>query len=128
MTNPTHQQITNAHEALRELCRLADNPPLFVFKDPHKISELRQTILAALPLQPTMAEVEWEDDKHYLAEAEHPAYGKVIMIEPYESNLVDVYEDSVIKVLIPTQCKHKAEWAHRNDLTPTGKRYTLMET
>lgn len=119
MTNPTHQQIITAYESLRELCRLADNPPLFVFKDPHKISELRQSILAALPLQPTMDEVEWDDDKHFLAEAEQCKYGKVIMLGLDETGFIEFF--------IPRLGENRYGRVHPDTLTPTGKRYTPTE-
>lgn len=122
MTNPTRQETTDAHKALGRLCHLADNPPLFVFKDPHEVSELRQTILKALPtnLKPTMDEIEWDDDKHYLAEAEHPDYGKVIMV-----NLLAHSER--ISVLFRADVDVCQPHVLRKDLTPTGRRYTLTE-
>ena len=69
---------------------------------------------------PTMAEVEWDDDKHYLAEAEHPEYGKVIM---FGKNFFFGH----IRIM---RTKEKgALWifAEPESLTLTGKRYTLTE-
>lgn len=122
MSNPTRQETTDAHKALGRLCHLADNPPLFVFKDPHEVSELRQTILKALPanLKPTMDEIEWDDDKHRFAEAEHPAWGKVVML----NNDGGVY----IQFLRTSSGQYKWDYDFINKFTPTGKRYTLAET
>ena len=64
MTNPTHQEIIAAHEALDTLCRETG------VKTP--VNALKWLILKALPPKPhpTMAEIEWNDDEHFLAEAE----------------------------------------------------------
>nr|DAM79412.1 MAG TPA: hypothetical protein [Caudoviricetes sp.] len=114
MSNPTRQEIIDAHEALDTLCeRVVESTPVYA---------LRTYILAALPPRPrpTMAEVEWDDDKHYLAEAEHPEYGKVAMLS-MSSLSGEVFtlfkEDGVIY----TPC------VLPKNLTPTGRRYTLTE-
>lgn len=119
MTNPTRKEIIDAHKALGELCRLAENPPLFVFKDPHKIDELRQTMLKALPAHPTMAEIEWDDDKHYLAEAEQIFYGTVIML--------GLNENGSVVFITPNSREVNYSTAYPDSVTPTGKRYTLTE-
>ena len=61
-SKPTHEEIIAAHEALEKLC---DRLPA--------TRSAKESILRALPPKPqlTMAEVEWDDDKHYLAEAKH---------------------------------------------------------
>lgn len=114
MPNPTRQQIIDAHEALDTLCRETG------VKTP--VNALKWIILKALPPKPTptMAEVEWDDDKHYLAEAEHPEYGKVIMLGKN-------FFFGHIRIM---RTKEKgALWifAEPGTLTPTGKRYTLTE-
>lgn len=117
MPNPTRQQIIDAYEALGELRALAEsNPPRH---DPHS-ETLESRILAALPPrpQPTMAEVEWDDDKHYLAEAETPELGKVVMLRK-TGGLIEF----TMKPYTP-QTKGTI-WPEK--LTPTGKRYTLTE-
>lgn len=90
MTNPTRQEIINAHEA------------------------------------PTMAEVEWEDDKHYLAEAEHPYFGKVIMLGkgPVSGRV------RITRVKENSPLKSHTLWqiVEPETLTLTGKRYTIVET
>lgn len=118
MPNPTRQEILDAHDALAELRALVEsNPPRH---DTHA-EKLESRIFAALPPlpQPTMAEVEWDGDKHYLAEAEHDSLGKVVMIHPAPETRIRClrkgYGPYRVYNLIP---------AH---LTPTGKRYTLTE-
>ena len=118
MPNPTRQDIIDAHDALAELRALVEsNPPRH---DTHA-EKLESRIFAALPPlpQPTMAEVEWDDDKHYLAEAKHPKYKRVIMIEPVD--------DWVIEVLTPDCYPTRHDRLEATDLTPTGRRYTLTE-
>ena len=114
MSNPTRQEIIDAHNALDTLCeRVVESTPVYA---------LRTYILAALPPkpQPTMAEVEWDDDKHYLAEAEHSAWGKVIMLS--ESRLSET-----IRILANSGYSKYVKTVNSGDLTPTGKRYTLTE-
>ena len=113
MTNPTRQEIIDAHEALETLCaRVPEDTPVYA---------LKSLILSALPPrpQPTMAEVEWDDDKHYLAEATHPAHGTVLMLGQ------DI--DYMIKFLALNRADSKTFWGNPEDLTLTGKRYTLTE-
>lgn len=69
---------------------------------------------------PTMAEIEWDDDKHYLAEAEHPEYGKVVMLS-MSSLSGEVFTLFKGDGVIYTPC------VLPKNLTPTGKRYTLTE-
>lgn len=115
MTNPTRQEILDAHEALNSLLKLASGTStasaIFAW----------ETVRAALPPkpQPTMAEAEWDDDKHYLAEAEYIDCGKVIMLYRDE-------DDGLIQCQI-IGGKHSAFFAYSGNLTPTGRRYTLTE-
>ena len=118
MTTPTRQEIINAHEALAELRALVEsNPPRH---DTHA-EKLESRIFAALPPlpQPTMAEVEWDDDKHLLAEAEHPTWGKSIMLGPVKNG--------ELSVLSEEEGRLDMHLAFSSNLTPTGKRYTLTE-
>lgn len=113
MPNPTRQEIIDAHNALDAL-----------YKRAAKIvpnSALKTYVLKALPPKPTptMAEVKWDDDKHYLAEAEHPTSGKVVM--------VFYTEDTYIYVLVTDEDETYGYLASPSNLTPTGKRYTLTE-
>ena len=110
MTNPTRQEIIDAHEALEALCKRLPGT---------RYAEM--VILAALPPKPcpTMAEVEWDDELHYLAEAEHPTFGKVIMLG------INVYD--LIDFIAPNRYASRYKDASLGDLTPTGRRYTLTE-
>lgn len=121
MTNPTRQEIVNAYEALSDITYLADTYLSSISGRLDETRELRQTILRALPPlpRPTMAEVEWDDDKHYLAEAAHPDHGKVIMVGRKGNLLIDVFYFSGMR--------NKVSSLYATGLTPTGKRYTLTE-
>ena len=121
MTNPTRQEIVNAYEALSDITYLADTYLSSISGRLDETRALRQTILRALPPlpRPTMAEVEWDDDKHYLAEAAHPDHGKVIMVGRKGNLLIDVFYFSGMR--------NKVSSLYATDLTPTGKRYTLTE-
>lgn len=120
MPNPTRQQIINAHEALEELKNVALSAADFC-GDTENYLAWKSEILAALPPKPalTMNEIEWDDDKHYLAEAEHLQFGKVIMLG------LNVYDQ--IDFIAPSRYASRYKDAPLEDLTPTGKRYTLTE-
>lgn len=79
MTEPTRKAIIDAYEALDELLKWA-NDHMTYFGDTSRRAQV-ELIRSALPPRPnpTMAELEWDDDEHYLAEALHPKYGKVAM-------------------------------------------------
>lgn len=110
MPNPTRAQILNAHDALEKLC--ARLPATRAAKE---------SILKALPPrpQPTMAEIEWLDGVHYLAEAEQEFYGNVIML--------GLVNDGFIRFFIPNSSEQHFTVANPKTLTPTGRRYTLTE-
>lgn len=115
MTSPTHLEIIEALDALERLehaaCRGGADWQ----------SELwRNKVIKVIPAppRPTMAEVEWDDDKHYLAEAESSELGKVVMLRK-TGGLIEF----TMKPYTP-QTKG-AIWPEK--LTPTGKRYTLTE-
>lgn len=116
MPNPTRQEIIDAHNALDEMLQR------ILRINGRWSSKERDQILAALPPkpQPTMDEVEWDDDKHYLAEAEHSAWGKVIMLS--ESRLSET-----IRILANSGYSKYVKTVNSGDLTPTGRRYTLTE-
>lgn len=114
MPNPTRQEIINAHEALDALykraAKIAPN------------SALKTYVLKALPPKPTptMAEVKWDDEKHYLAEAENPAWGKVIM-------LGISHDSKEVTTLIKVDKVVYLPGLPPQSLTPTGRRYKLTE-
>lgn len=113
MSNPTRQEIIDAHDALDTLCeRVVESTPVYA---------LRTYILAALPPipRPTMAEVEWDDDKHYLAEAEESSLGTVVMLMKRKDGFIEV---TMKPYTFPLRACTLPE-----NLTPTGKRYELKE-
>ena len=120
MPNPTRQDIIDAHDALAELRALVEsNPPRH---DTHA-EKLESRIFAALPPlpQPTMADVVWDEDKYFLAEAEHYKYGKVVMLkkDPFAGNITVLYKDEDgFNDLLCTNSKY---------LTPTDTKYVLKE-
>lgn len=126
MTSPTRQEIIKAHEALLELSGLAEELAVTEVET-RQAWKYHAYILAALPPrpQPTMADVEWDNDKHYLAEAEHPYFGKVIMLG--EGPLSGCIRITRFKE--NSGPKNHALWqiAESETLTLTGRRYTLTE-
>lgn len=121
MTNPTRQEIIDAHYALEHLEYVARKSAEST-EEKDYCTRKRNLILQALPPipQPTMADIEWDDDKHYLGEAEHPDWGKVIMLG---------YGPLSGLIRITRTKENGALWqtAEPGTLTPTGKRYTLTE-
>ncbi len=111
MSNPTREQIEAAYDALDLLFdSLRDN-----LNAEHVIC--RDRLLAALPPRPrpTMADIEWLDGVHYLAEAEHEDGRTVIMLTRDSSSRINfIWNESI-------------EATHPQNLTPTGRLYTLTE-
>lgn len=115
MTNPTRDQILRAYTALTGMCELVER------RAGYRPTEYERDILAALPPrpQPTMADVEWDDDKHYLAEAKSLFHGNVVMIEKdTEDGLIQCISAGGIGGVFVTPPEA---------LTLTGRRYTLTE-
>lgn len=120
MTTPTRKEIIEAHNALNRLYQ-----HLLHDKDTDVIA-LNTAIKAIVRLlppkpKPTMADVEWDNDKHYLAEAVHPGLGKVIM-------LGNSPVDGLIRVARDEENIDLWQATESELLTLTGKRYTLTET
>lgn len=115
MTNPTRQEIIDAYETLDMLLGFSED------RNPDLVPERRRIIEKALPPkpQPTMAEIDWDDEKHYLAEAETPELGKVVMLHPAP--------DMQILCLRKLYGPYRAYRFPSARLTPTGKRYMLTE-
>lgn len=115
MPNPTRQEII---EAYRELYMLLG---FYQDRNPERAPRTRAIIEHVLPPcpQPTMAEVEWDDEKHYLAEAEHDVYGQVIML--------GLDADGLIEFIIPSRRDFRCDTDRPGNLTLTGRRYTLTE-
>lgn len=120
-TNPTRQEIINAHEALEELKNVALSAADFC-GDTEKFLMWKNEILKVLPPkpQPTMDDIEWDDDKHYLAEAEHSVFGKVIMLN-------QILSMGAIEILANDKDGSHIYQVGACNLTPTGKSYTLTE-
>lgn len=80
-------------------------------------SEAVKRIIAALPdpAPLTMADVEWNQSTHYLMEAEHPQYGRVVMTWGYGRVIRGQLLDENIEDGFPSQT-----------LTPTGRKYKLV--
>lgn len=113
MTTPTHEEIIAAHDALTSLLKIASRTSTASAIINEKV------VRAALPPrpQPTMADVEWDDDEHYLAEAENDIGIRFLMLRKLNmGNIRCVTYPRFEERIIRTEA-----------LTPTGKRYTLTE-
>ncbi|MEK0056866.1 hypothetical protein [Corynebacterium sp. KPL2825] len=118
MTQPTRQEIIRAYKTLNDL-RIFLNAKGDLDSDTIKYT-MSVIEKALLPKPPeTMADIEWDDDLHYLAEAEHPDYGKVIMLGLEMHGLIDFFTSS--------DHTKRCLAVERETLTPTGKRYILTE-
>lgn len=111
--------IIDAHSALDKLQYLA----LKNAKEPlekHEINVFAEAIQVALPPKPTptMADIKWDDNEHFLAEAKHPECGKVIMLDGDHQYtfVIDTHNNATNTLYIDSE-----------DLTPTGRRYTLND-
>lgn len=113
MTNPTRKEILEAYRELDMLLGHYDD------RNPERVPECRAIIEKALPPrpQPTMAEVEWDDDLHYLAEAEVGEI-KLLMLGPDLAGWIRGFNPETGKIM-PA--------ADPEATTPTGRRYTLTE-
>lgn len=115
MTSPTREEIQTAYDALETLTNTC-------IHSADQAEELQELVLRALPPKPhpTMADVEWDDSEHYLAEAENEGWGKVLMLGmDHESRGVTILVKTGNVVYLPC--------AKPQSLTPTGRRYTLTE-
>lgn len=115
MSNPTRQEIIDAYEMLDVLLGFSED------RNPDLVPTRRRIIEKALPPrpQPTMADVEWNDELHYLAEAEQNIHGQVIMLGLDESGMIEYFVPRL------RECRYDA--AYRETLTPTGRRCILTE-
>ena len=122
-TPPTEQEIIAAHSALFSLADFA------VVKSENREQEQRMreynnTILNVLPDKPedrveTMADVEWDEDEHRFAEAEHPIFGKVIMLNK------DIHEN--IECLRYVDKNIGIGYDYASSFIPTGKKYKMTQ-
>ena len=120
MTTPNRDQIIRAYEALERLERAAWKGSENEYEEMYH-SEAKDIILSVLPPKPapTMAEIEWDDDKHYLAEAEQVARGDVIMLEVVNTGEIRCMSKGLGTLVFFL--------VRPETLTPTGFRYTLEE-
>lgn len=116
MSNPTRQEIIDAYKALEELYDWALE---WAGTRAHSRYGAIRDVLPPKP-KTTMADVRWDDDEHYLAEAVTKDYGSVIMLSDA------TYNPDLIECLIPHH-EDRGARIHKRLLTPTGKRYTLTE-
>lgn len=116
MSTPTREDIIEAHKALTNLLKLASGTSTASAIFNEKI------VRDALPPRPrpTMAEVEWDNDKHRFAEAEHPDHGEVIMLN------VSQLSDKV-RIFFNQYGEFYMGYTSPENLTPTGLRYALTE-
>ena len=117
MSEPTRQEIIDAHKALEELYDWA------LEWAGTRAHSRYGVIHEALPPKPplTMADVVWDEDKYFLAEAEHYKYGKVVMLkkDPFAGNITVLYKDEDgFNDLLCTNSEY---------LTPTDTKYVLKE-
>lgn len=123
MSKPTEQEIIDAHSALFALADFA------VAKSENREQEQRMreynnTILKVLPDKPedrvkTMADVEWDEDEHRFAEAEHPIFGKVIMLNK------DIHEGIECFRYLDNSISTGYDFA--SSFIPTGKKYKMIQ-
>lgn len=77
--------------------------------------------ILATTTEPTMDEVEWEDEKHFLAGAVYEVEGStcpVVMVGETRDGC-EIYSVDLDE--------HTGFWPMHGDLTPNGKRYKLVE-
>ncbi|AMO89710.1 hypothetical protein WM42_2008 [Corynebacterium simulans] len=111
MPNPARQEILDAQLARQwaewnKSCEVS-SPEI----------QAAANFILANTTPPTMAEVEWDDDKHFLAEAENALGMRFLMVCKHDSFNIRCLGSSTLQGRIIG-----AEF-----LTPTGKRYTLTE-
>lgn len=121
MPNPTRQEIIDAHNALTHLINggIACTYTRAAKEGVYECEKLIRKFLPPKP-QPTMAEIAWDDELHYLAEAEHANDYTVMMLKPMRL-------EPGIKCLVFHGGDFRIAYSDPKDLTPTGKRYALTE-
>lgn len=112
MSEPTRQEIIDAHNALEQLCERLYGTRYA------KMSILK--VIPPLP-QPTMAEVVWDDDKYFLAEAEHPEHGEVVML------VKDCFNGDIGFLFKDEDGFNDFLYTAPKNLTPTCNKYMLKE-
>lgn len=110
--NPTRQEILDAQLARQwaewnKSCEVS-SPEI----------QAAANFILAHTTPPTMADVEWDDELHYLAEAEHPNWGKVVMLYEFDEFISFMQTSDGPKVALGDV---------KERFTPTGRRYVLQE-
>lgn len=119
MTNPTRQEIIEAHQVVKDYIEheLDVAHTEADIKEALRRDELLLKFLPPLP-RLTMAEIEWDEGEHFLAEAKHPEWGAVVMLYEYGDFIRCMQTSEGPKIVLG---------ASREYLTPTGCRYILQE-
>lgn len=118
MSQPTRQEIIRAYSALDDL---RDNALEWEGVKAQKQYHAVLKILPPIP-KPTMAEVEWDNRKHFLAvvEVDHEKYKRAIMLrQDVPGEVIECF------ALHPNKCV--VGYFSPDMLTLTGKSYTLTE-
>ncbi|AMO89707.1 hypothetical protein WM42_2005 [Corynebacterium simulans] len=117
MTNPTRKEIIEAYREIDMLLGHYDD------RNPGRVPECRAIIEKALPPrpQPTMADVVWNDEEHFLAEARIKNGPLVAMIGKDQEQWITCIPIETDYSLL---CKRTEFEGY---LTPTGKHYRLQE-
>lgn len=119
MSRPTRQEIIDAHKTLEYLIKnLYDIPPE---EAKHTTSYERLAKFLPPKPKPTMAEVVWDDDKHFLAEAEHPEHGKGVML------VKDCFNGDIGFLFKDDYGFNDFLYIAPKNLTPTANKYVLKE-
>lgn len=118
---PTRQEIIAAHQVVKDYIE-HELDVAYTEADTEEALRRERLLLKFLPPKPrlTMAEIEWDDSKHYLAEAEHSEYGKATMVSK-------THDTEEIYYLRWGATGRLMALASPEALTPTGRRYVLQE-
>lgn len=113
---PTRQEIHDVHKAL-EIIAFRARLAVQDVKDETDYEQLIRSFLPPLP-RPTMAEIEWDDEKHFLAEAEDEDGNTLVMFSK---------GDGFIRCIQSSAPEGIVRGVPREYLTPTGRRYVLQD-
>ena len=116
MSTPTRKQIHDAHEALETLTDTC----IHSSEQAEELRDLVRLVLPPIP-QPTMADVAWNDEKHFLAEAKTKNGPLVAMIGKRQDQWITCIPIETYPSLLHMRTEFEGY------LTLTGKRYTLTE-
>lgn len=118
MPSPTRQEIIDAHDALEEFYNSAC--ALNWGSSHEREEDWHSAIFKLLPPKPTpnMADTCWQNERHYLAEAETENGDKVVMLSQEENSIMCIQPSNAEGVVVEVP---------RRDITPTGRKYQLKE-